>query len=122
MEHLSIVATLRTVADVIDDAMRVGVPEPQTVSVTWHSPPTLIMGEFADVEEWALYLETDATTRTSAGGRVEHRDTEADLTDTYGLTVRVTTNRQVPLPTYDGEPAADAYTERVYLPLDGLKP
>src|SRR4029077_20504728 len=99
MDPYPIVATLRTVADVIEDAMRVGVPEPQTVSVTWHAGPTIILGEFADVEEWALYLETETVTHTSGGGRVEHIDVRADLSDPYDLTVRVTTNRQVPLPT-----------------------
>jgi hypothetical protein len=112
-DPLPIVATLRTVADVIEDAMRVGVPEPQTVSVTWHTGPTIILGEFADVEEWALYLEAKTETRTSGGGRVEHLTVNADLADPYGIAVKVTTNRKVPDAEWDA-PRDFA--------IDGLKP
>lgn len=106
MERLEIVHTLRTVADVIEDAMRVGVPEPQTVSVTWHSRPTLIMGTFPDVEEWALYLEVEATRRTSDSRRIEHIDAEADLADPYGIGVLVTSNHPAPRVSFDEVPSS----------------
>ena len=92
-----IVAKLRAVADLIEDAERVNVPAPQTVSVgTASDTPFLIMGKFEDVDEWGLYLETPVERYTTDGGdgQRDFIDTESDLPGTdYGIHVKVTTNR-----------------------------
>ena len=86
--------TLRAVADIIDDAARVGLPHPQTVSIDWFSTPTIIMSEFDEVVAWAVYLgETPVESYTSSGGAVEHIATTSDQSDVYGISIKVTTNR-----------------------------
>ena len=92
-----IVAKLRAVADLIEDAARVNVPPPQTVSLgTANDTPFLIMGKFEDVDEWGLYLEAPVERYTFASTRGD-RDvisTESSLPGTdYGIRVKVTTNR-----------------------------
>ena len=88
-----IVAKLRAVADLIEDAERVNVPAPQTVSVgTASDAPFLIMRNFEDVDEWGLYLETPVE-RYSTGSH-DFISTESSLPGTdYGISVKVTTNR-----------------------------
>ena len=88
-----IVARLRAVADLIEDAERVNVPAPQTVSVGTASDRSfLIMCAFEDVDEWGLYLEAPVERHTNTG--TDFIDTESDLPGTdYGIRVKVTTNR-----------------------------
>ena len=87
-----IVAKLRAVADLIEDAARVNVPPPQSVSVGTWNEPTLIMSDFEDVDEWGLYLEAPVERYTTTG--TDFIDTESDLPGTdYGIRVKVTTNR-----------------------------
>ena len=91
-----IVAKLRAVADLIEDAERVNVPAPQTVSVGTANRPFLIMRAFEDVDEWGLYLETPVERHTFAGptGDRDVISTESSLPGTdYGISVKVTTNR-----------------------------
>ena len=86
---------LRTVADLIDDGVRFGLPAPQSVNVLWYGAPTLIMAAFDEVEQWAAYLHTETATYPSRDGSVEHIAAEANENDTYGISVKVTTNRPV---------------------------
>ena len=90
-----IVAKLRAVADLIEDAERVNVPAPQTVSVGTASDRSfLIMCAFEDVDEWGLYLEAPVERYLGLDGAHDFIDTESDLPGTdYGIRVKVTTNR-----------------------------
>ena len=89
-----IVAKLRAVADLIEDAARVNVPPPQSVSVGTWSEPCLIMAKFEDVDEWGLYLETPVERYSNNDRTHDFIDTESDLPGTdYGIRVKVTTNR-----------------------------
>lgn len=93
----NIVENTKRLADVVEDAARYGITSPQILSVTTYAHPTLLVSTFAEVEEWADYLHTEAERRVILDGERESLTATADLSDVYGagFTIQVTTNRTI---------------------------
>ena len=92
---MNITAQAHELAQLVEDAMRVGTPAPSSLHVCDYENPTLMVRTFEDAEAWADYLEAETVTAVIADGARESITAVANVADVYGITVRVTTNRPV---------------------------
>ena len=88
----TITSRARSLARIVDNGVRDGLPEPYGLSSLNYTEPTISVREFADVEAWADWLGWDVKTRLSHDGEAEFCEASGRRD---GFTLRVMTNRPV---------------------------
>lgn len=89
---LRITRAARILADVVDDGVSAGLPEPYAVFSANYTAPHVAVSTFEDVEAWAAWLGTTTARELSHNGAVEFCRAVAERD---GVTFDVTTNRPV---------------------------
>ena len=91
---IRITAAARILADLVDEGIAAGLPEPYGISSLNYTEPDISFSDFAEVDAWAARLGVTAETTTS-----DHDDYVVEFHEAKavvdGIAVRITSNRRV---------------------------